>query len=113
MCVAVVVPLMVTMTTALGCLSPSIVTSGEIGYVQFLRAVGGEGRRGGVGHCRGEGSEGKGGSVGTVPCCTASPHTCPRPLMMAPSSAVSKALSDTGVCCSGVPHLTPYSVWVY
>ena len=69
MCVAVVVPLMVTMTTALGCLSPSIVTSGEIGYVQFVRAVGGEGRRGGVGHCRGEGSEGKGGLGGTAPCC--------------------------------------------
>ena len=34
---------------------------------------------------------------------TASPHTCPTPLMLAPSSATSKALSDTGVCCSGVP----------
>ena len=38
---------------------------------------------------------------------TASFHTCPTPLMMAPSSATSKVLSDTGVCCSGVPHLTP------
>ena len=61
MCVAVVVPLMVTMTTALGCLSPSIVTSGEIGYVQFVRAVGVEGRRGGVGHCRGRAVKGREG----------------------------------------------------
>ena len=72
-----------------------------------MRAVGGEGRWGGVGHWRGEGSEGKGGSVGTVPCCTASPHTYPSPLTTAPSSATFKSLSDTGVCCSGVPHLTP------
>ena len=41
---------------------------------------------------------------------TASPHTCPTPLMMAPFSATSKALIDTGVCCSGVPHLTSHSV---
>ena len=27
--------------------------------------------------------------------------------MSAPSSATSKALSNTGLCCSGVPHLTP------
>ena len=42
---------------------------------------------------------------------TASPPTCSPPLMSAPSIATSKALSDTGVCCSGVPHLTsPHSV---
>ena len=41
---------------------------------------------------------------------TASPHTCTTPLTTAPSSAVFKALSDTGVWCSGVPHLTPHSV---
>ena len=41
---------------------------------------------------------------------TASPHTCPTPLMTAPFSATSKALIDTGVCCSGVPHLTSHSV---
>ena len=41
---------------------------------------------------------------------TASPHTCPTPLMMAPFGATSKALIDTGVCCSGVPHLTSHSV---
>ena len=29
---------------------------------------------------------------------TASPHTCPTPLMSDPSSATSKALNDTGVC---------------
>ena len=43
---------------------------------------------------------------------TASPHTCPTPLMKAPSSATSKALSDAGVWCSGVAHLTPHSVCV-
>ena len=43
---------------------------------------------------------------------TASPHTCPTPLMSDPSSAMSKALSDTGLCCSGVPHLTPQCVSV-
>ena len=37
---------------------------------------------------------------------TASHYTCPTPLMMAPSSATSKALSATGVYCSGIPHLT-------
>ena len=29
---------------------------------------------------------------------TASPHTCPTPLMLAPSIATSKALNDTSVC---------------
>ena len=47
-----------------------------------------------------------------LPSSSASPHTCPTPLMTTPSSATSKALSDTGVCCSGVSHLTPHSVWV-
>ena len=37
---------------------------------------------------------------------TASHYTCPTPLMMAPSSATSKAPSATGVYCSGIPHLT-------
>ena len=51
----------------------------------------------------------KGGSVGTVPCCRVALLAL-TPLLTAPSSATSKALSDTGVCCSGVPHLTPHSV---
>ena len=41
---------------------------------------------------------------------TASPHTCPTPLMSDPSSATSKALSVTGVWCSGV-STSPPTVW--
>ena len=40
---------------------------------------------------------------------TASSYWYPTPLMRAPSSATSKALSDTGVCCSGIPP-PPHSV---
>ena len=41
---------------------------------------------------------------------TASRYWYPTPLMRAPSSATSKAPSDTGVCCSGIPPLPPQCV---
>ena len=70
--------------------------------VQFaVRAVGGDGAWGGRGRER---RVRRNSSM--LESSTASHYTCPTPLMMAPSSATSKAPSATGVYCSGIPHLT-------
>ena len=62
-----------------------------------------------MGGALGRGGAGIEVSVGIASCCRVA-LLAPTPLMSAPSSAMSEALSDTGVCCSGVPHLTPHSV---
>ena len=80
-----------------------LVTAGVRGGLATVGVVRGGQEKGGM--WRGARGEGLGAIIHVQQ------HTCPTPLITAPSRATSKELCEAGVYCSSTPHLThPHSM---